>query len=340
MNHFLIFITAFNAVAPVVALILLGCFLRQKGILSPRFLKEGNWLVFHLCLPALMFINVYDIDGFSSINWSIVLYCAAMITLFFILGLFTAIAVTKEPRRRGVIWQCTFRSNFAIIGVSMASALGGSDAVAASAVICSFAIPLFNIFGVIALSTFSHPASGESSLSGILRKLSSNPMLIGISLGLICLGIRELQGFLFGDVVFSMRRHMTFLYTILTYLKTLTTPLALIVLGGQFEFTAVKALWKEILTGTFWRTILAPLLGIGCAIWLQHIGLIRCGPSEFPALIALFGSPVAVSSAIMAGSMGSDEQLATQLVVWTSIISVATIFLQVYLLLSTGYLSL
>jgi predicted permease len=53
----------------------------------------------------------------------------------------------------------------------------------------------------------------------------------------------------------------------------------------------------------------------------------------------MFGSPVAVSSAIMAGSMKNDEQLATQLVVWTSLLSIVTIFATVCLLMGMGLLA-
>ena len=83
-----------------------------------------------------------------------------------------------------------------------------------------------------------------------------------------------------------------------------------------------------------------PLLGIGGAILLsQYSGILSCGVNEYPALIAMFGSPVAVSSAVMAGAMGSDEQLATPLVVWTSLLSILTIFAQVCVLMSIGLLA-
>jgi len=112
------------------------------------------------------------------------------------------------------------------------------------------------------------------------------------------------------------------------------------VLGGQFEFSAVKGLRKEIIVGTVGRIVLAPLVGIGGAVLLSSFTpLLSCGVNEYPALIALFGSPVAVSSAVMAGAMGNDEQLATQLVVWTSICSIATIFLIVCLLMAAGLLA-
>ena len=50
--------TAVNAVFPIVLLILLGYALRRKGFLTEGFLKTGNKLVFRLCLPANLFINV------------------------------------------------------------------------------------------------------------------------------------------------------------------------------------------------------------------------------------------------------------------------------------------
>ena len=155
-----------------------------------------------------------------------------------------------------------------------------------------------------------------------------------------CVGIREAQRAIFGEVVFAFSKQTKFLYMTVNNLKAIATPFALLVLGGQFEFSAVKGLLKEIVTGTVWRIVLSPLLGIGLAIVLSaHTNLLHCGVNEYPALIALFGSPVAVSSAVMAGSMGADEQLATQLVVWTSIFSIFTIFAEVCILMSMGLLA-
>ena len=57
---------------------------------------------------------------------------------------------------------------------------------------------------------------------------------------------------------------------------------------------------------------------------------------DYPALIALFATPAAVSSAVMAGQMGNDEQLATQIVVWTSVVSIVTLFIIICLLIWTG----
>lgn len=336
-----IFVTAINAIVPIIALILLGYLLRRKGFLSKEFVKIGNRLVFKVCLPCMLFINVYDIENFASIRWDIVVYAVLATIVIFALGLVSAIVTTKIPERRGVILQCTFRSNYAIIGLSLAAALGGEEAVAISAVVSAFSIPTFNILAVIALSIFVGESGGKRRSVGIIvRNIAKNPLIIGVVLGLAALGIRALEARLFGSVVFSVERDMKFAYTALNNLKAIASPFALIVLGGQFEFSAVKGLRKEIIVGTAWRNVVAPVIGIGGAMLLSRFtNVCNFGVNEYPAMIALFGSPVAVSSAVMAGEMGNDEQLATQLVVWTSICSIVTLFLQVCVLMSAGLLA-
>lgn len=236
--------------------------------------------------------------------------------------------------------QCFYRSNFAIIGLPLASALGGSEAMAMAAVLSAFSIPIFNIFAVISLTIFlDNSKGGRIDFKGILLNIAKNPLIIGVVLGLACLGFRQLQTELFGEVLFSISRDTAFLYKVLNNLKSITSPFALIVLGGQFEFSAVKGMFKEIAIGTVSRLVLAPLLGIGLAVLLStYTDWISCGVNEYPGMIALFGSPVAVSSAVMAGAMKNDEQLATQLVVWTSIGSILTIFLTVCIMMPAGLL--
>ena len=335
-----ILMTAVNALFPLIITILLGYHLKGRGFLSQEFLKVGNKLVFNICLPAMLFVNVYDIASFADINWDIVLYAVAAFFLVVAVGYVITLLTTPVPERRGVIWQCTFRSNFGIIGLSLAAALGGDEAVAVAAIVSSFTVPLFNVVSVIALSVFTDGSKGKTSVKKIVLNILKNPLILGVAAGLATLAIREMQTALFGSVVFSIQRDTYFVYKVLSNLKTMCTPLALLVLGGQFEFSAVKGLLKEIVSGTVTRVVIAPLIGIGCAILLSaHTNLLACGVNEYPALIAMFGSPVAVSSAVMAGNMGSDEQLATQLVVWTSIFSIVTIFAQVCILMGMGLLA-
>ncbi len=335
-----ILITAVNAVLPIVLLIVLGYFLRSKGMINESFIKMGNALVFKICLPCMLFVSVYEITAMEAVQWDMAIYCVVAVVVLFVLGGVAAVTTTKDNRRRGVIWQCCFRSNFAIIGIPLAAALGAGEANAFSAIIATLAVPIFNIFAVIALSVFTEDASGHRpSVKRIALDIIRNPLIIGVALGLVCLGFRALQRRIFGEVVFSLSRDLKFVYSVIEKLKAMTTPLALVVLGGQFKFSVVKGMFREIAVATVFRIVVAPVLCIGAAVLIaKSTGLISCGPDTMPSMIALFGSPVAVSSAVMASQMGGDEQLAAQLVVWTCVGSIVTIFVQVCVLMAAGLL--
>lgn len=335
-----IFLTAVNAVFPIVLMILLGFWLRRKELIDEGFVKKGNALVFKLCLPCLFFVNIYDIDQLSDLPWDTVIFCTVSVVVLFLLGMVFSVVTTKIPDRRGVIWQCCFRSNFNIIGITFAAQLGGDEAAAVSAVIATLVVPIFNILAVIALSVFLRDEAGHKPrFSKILLDIVKNPLIIAAAAGIACLGIRALQQRLFGSVLFALNRELEFVYSVLKNLKSITTPLALLVLGGQFKFGVVKGLIKEIAAGSVFRLVIAPVLGIGIALLLdREFGLVTCDATTIPAMLALFGSPVAVSSAVMASQMGNDEQLSAQLVVWTSIGSILTLFVLVCLLMGTGLL--
>ena len=335
---FSVIAAAFNAIAPVVLLILLGYWLKSRGFLSREFLQKGNWLVFHVTLPTTLFINVYKLGSLGDINWQVLLYCLLMILVLFVLGFFCCMAASGRPERRGVIWQGTYRSNFAILGLAIAAALGGGEAESLAAVTSTTCSALFNVLAVISLSSFS-TAEGQHSVKGAVKKIVRNPLIIGGVLGFICLLIREVQRRLFGTVVFALNVQLKPFYTVLENLKSITTPFALLVLGGRFEYSAVKGLFREIAAATVFRLLIAPLLGLGTAIILSGAGLLNCGVNEYSALVALFGSPAAVVSAIMAAEMGGDEQLATQIVVWTSLFSIGTLFLIICTLMWMGCLA-
>ena len=354
-----IFLTSLNAVLPIVLLILLGYLLRRFNFLNANFISIGNKFVFRVCLPCMLFVNIYDSMDSFNIDWSVIIYAVIIICLIFALGLVTAILTTKENKRRGVILQCTFRSNFAIIGLVLVERLGGDTVIAG--IVSAFSIPIFNILAVIALSIFvgdeekmldetSLKANAEGAantpvahkskhgIKKIILNIVKNPLIIGVVTGLIFVAFRELErACCGGQTPFRFDNQFKFLYTAVSDLKIIASPLALVVLGGQFKFSAVKGMTKEIIVASVWRIVIAPLIGIGIAVLLStYTDWITFDTAVYPTLIALFGTPVAVSSAIMAGEMKNDEQLATQLVVWTSVCSVLTIFVTVFVLMCAG----
>ena len=238
----------------------------------------------------------------------------------------------KKRNQIGVITQCSFRSNYAIIGLPLAESLGGTSAVAFASILSAVVIPVFNILAVALLSHYAESAH-TTSVKNTLKKTLKNPLINGVLLAILTLVIRQFLTDDSGDVFFSIENNLPFLYTALKNISKIASPLALVVLGARFDFSKVKSLLFEISLGTFMRLVFAPLVGIGIAAFLSaKSGFLALTVTEYPALIALFSTPVAVSSAVMTCEIGGDEQLAGQLVVWTSLLSMVSMFIVIFIM--------
>ena len=331
-------IFSLNAVLPIILLVALGYLLNRIKILSDDFLNVGNKLVFKLFLPVMLFYNVYNIDSFSDINWWFVVYGSLVIVLIFGVSMLVVPLFVKRNDRRGVIVQAAFRSNNAIIGIPLATALFGLQGAAAASVLSAFSIPLFNALSVVALACFNRSADEKVSGKKILKDIATNPLILAVAAGLVVLGIRALFVYLgWGFRIKSFKigeSNVTFIYTLIQYVANVATPFALIVLGGKFKFSAVKALWKHVTVVTVLRLVIVPVL----ALVLAHYIVPNLGGGHIASYIALFGTPVAVSSAVMAKEMGGDDDLAGQLVVWTTIGSAFTLFAIIAVCKSCGLL--
>lgn len=320
-----IFIFAVNSVLPVILLVALGYILKKTNFFTAEFLRVANKTVFRVLLPVLLFVNLAELDSFSQLKWDAVLYALAAIAILFCIGLFLA-HITSDRCQKGVMLQGVVRSNFALVGVPLAQLMAGDKGVQSAALLSAFTIPVFNVLSVIALSVYIQgEGGGKGRMAKTLRGILRNPLIIGVLAGILCVLLKPLAGHLPSGVTAFMGK-FTFVGTVLEYLAKASTPVALLVLGGQFEKSSIKGLKKQIMLGVTGRLILAPLIGLGGAVLLQKMGFLYFDNGTYAALIALFATPAAVASAIMAEEMGNDGQLAGQLVVWTTLLSAGVIF--------------
>lgn len=330
---------SFNAVFPLCALIAFGYILKTIGFLNENFTKEGNKLAFKFLIPIMIFNNVYKVNSIADINWGVALFCMAVIFVVFGIGLAVTPLITPDNRRRGVVLQNFFRSNTTVIGIPLADALGGSAAVAVASVVGAFCIPLLNILGVVALTLYVGDNGKKPSMKSTLMKIAKNPLIDAIALALLCLVIRYFEIQFFGSAVFTLNGTLKFLYTPLTQLASIASPLALLLLGTQFDLGSVGDMKKEIILCSFCRLLLVPVIAIAAAIASSALfpGL-HFGPAEYPTIIGNFATPAAVTGVVMAAQMDNDEQLAAQVVVWTSLGSIVTLFLLVACMIALGLL--
>lgn len=317
------FLFALEAVAPLVLIVAIGYALKRLGIFLADTAKAVNKIVFRILIPSTVFLNIYNIKTISSIDPTYIVYTAIVTVVVFLVSLPLSGIVTHDPARRGVISQVTYRSNYALIGLPLVESLCGPGGIAEAALLSVVCVSLYNAFAVISLSVFGGK-NKKVSAKRIFADIIKNPLIISIVAALAVLGVRA--AFVSAGVSFRLS-DVTPVFTVLKYLSGAATPVALLCLGAQFEFSAIRGMKKELVFGVLARTVVVPLIGIGLAyLMFDFSGAI------FAAFIAAFATPVSVSSAPMAQEMGCDATLAGQLVLWTTVVSSVTMFLFIYVL--------
>jgi len=217
----------------------------------------------------------------------------------------------KENPRRGVLIQAMFRSNFALFGLPMAESLCGAERMGPTSLLIGVCVPLVNILAVITLETFR---GGKPSAKKMLIGIAKNPLIVSSVLGV---------GFNLLNIPLPSAVHKT-----VTDLGKVATPLSLVALGASFTFASAAKYRKHLVLGVGGKLVACPLIMVtlGALLGLRAEMLV-------PVLI-FFGAPTAVSSFPMAQQMDGDGELAASLVVFTSALSILTIFVWVFVLKS------
>ena len=326
MEHLLF---TLNVILPIILLILLGYALKRIKFIKEDFIEEANKIVFKILIPITLFSNLYMAD-LSNIDWIFVGFGASLIIVIFLIGLIITLFL-KEKKQKGVILQGLFSANYAIIGIPLVSSLAGVVGEVDASLMAVVCVPIFNILAVIALTVFDNEENNKVNVIDLLIKIIKNPLIQGVIAGIIvCLinmGIKAL-GF---NIYDFLNNQIGFIPKTISTLKACTTPLALVVLGAKFEFTAVKKLWKHLLVVVSLRLFILPFIFLSIAYFIGFKS-----PSNFAILIAILATPIAVSSVPMTQQMNQDAELAGQIVVWTSVISAFSLFLIIYLCSQIG----
>lgn len=328
---------AFNAIAPILLLVALGWFLKERKLLSASTIKQMNTVVFRFGISCMMFRNIYTLSSLVDIRVDAMVLVLVTIGLLTVIGWLEAQVFTDQRRRRGVMIQNSFRSNFAVIGTTLAFALGGETARAVSSSMQAPTIIYYNVMAVICLTIYSDRPDRAVDVKGVLKQIAVNPLILGQVAGLVCLALREvIPRSAQGELVFTLKGNLPFLYTAVDYLADMATPAILILIGAQVNFKAVGGMKKELIVGVIQRLMAAPAVGFGLAILARNLGLIAVTPALFSALVGIYGSPSVAVAGVMTEEIGGDAELARQYVIWTSAFSMVTLFFWIVVLHAAG----
>ena len=302
-----------NAVLPMCLVMALGYGTRRLGWIRREEISAINKIAFRIFLPCLLYYNVYCSDLSGSFDPLLMAYAVGGVLLTFGLSLGYTLLTEKLPERRGVMIQGMFRSNYVIMGIPVAAALLGADQLGTVSILIAVVVPLFNMLAVVVLEVFR---GQKPKPLHILGQIVKNPLVIASALGILTLaaGIRL--------------PHI--LERTIQNVSAIASPLQLFLLGAFFQFSGLKTYRRELVTVSAAKLIVSPGLFLGLGALLGFRGV------AFVSLIGIFASPTAVNSFTMAQQMGGDAELAGDIVVTTSAVSILTMFLWIFLFKSLG----
>lgn len=305
-------ILAFSVVFPLMVMMFVGYELHKFKITDTPSLNVMNKLVFRVFLPILLFLNIYSLEPEKVLNHNnanlLFLASLSIIGCTVITHLVFS-RLVKDKRKCSVMIQGIFRSNLVLFGIPIAVSIYGENGIGVVSLLAAFIVPLVNILAVIILESYR---GGKVNLSRLLLSILKNPLIIAALLAFLLLFLQ----IKIPDIILSP----------LVSMSKVATPLAFIVLGGTFQFSRLSINIKYLIVVVLGKLVLLPGIVFTIAVVLGF---------RNEALVALIGavaSPTAVSSFTMALEMDADGELAGQIVIITSILSILTIFLWVLLL--------
>ena len=177
-----------------------------------------NNLVFKSFLPILLFYNIYKTDLSMGFRPKLMIFAMLSIISIFLVLCIIIPKIEKDNRRKGVLMQAIFRSNFVLFGLPVTISLLGEQNVGVPSLIISVIVPTFNFLAVIALEMYP---DGKINYKNIIKGIIKNPLIIASLLGILML----ITGIKFPSVLDKT----------LFDLSRVATPLALVILGASLN---------------------------------------------------------------------------------------------------------
>ncbi|MBE5786224.1 MAG: AEC family transporter [Clostridiales bacterium] len=321
---------AARTVLPLLALMSCGFLCRRVGLLNETLVKGINQLIFKFLLPVNLFYSIIKTDPSTPISGSLFWQVPLGLVLVFLIAMAFVPRLERDPKKIGVMIQGFGRSNYAFFGIPLVQMLFPGQDTSLAALLVVVTVPVYNVMSVIALSVY---CGGEINVKKILLNILKNPLIISTVSGYIV-------WVLFPDFVYALTHSASDASQALTAgnvllqiinktmddISGISTPLALFTLGGAIQISSIRSHLRQICIAVSGKLIVSPLLFVSIAALLGYRGV------ALACVLIAFGAPTAVSSFPMAQQMGGDSELAAEQVAFSSICSILTTFLFIFIL--------
>lgn len=310
-------IFSLNATLPIFIMMMLGYFLRRIGLVTQKFADAANTFVFKICLPLVLFDDLYQMDIAAAWDGGFVAFCAAATLGSIALCWLVSRAFGKQPWR-GEFIQASYRSGAAFLGIAFLLSIYGEAGAAPLMVIG--AVPIYNVSAVVILELM-RPGKVDRGVSpelirSTIRGIVTNPIILGIVAGVAWSLLRIPMPQVLGTAVADV--------------GGIATPLGLIALGASFSFRRAFAVGTPSIVASAIKLVGLELVFLPMALAAGYTG------QKLVAVMMMLGLPSTVSGYVMARNMGYEGAVNSSVVMLTTLLSSVTITFWLWLLKSQG----
>lgn len=311
-------IYSLNATVPVFLVIVAGYIFKRAGWLNDGFIKASNKITFTVTLPLLLVQDMMHNNFLQEFELRYVLYCAVVTTICFIGVTIAAKVFLKDKSLVAEFVQASYRSSAAILGTAFVLNIYGNTGMVPLMIVG--AVPLYNIYAVAILTIESPDKSqvDENVMKKTLKGIVTNPIIIGIIIGVIFAALQVKFPPMIENTIGSLAK--------------ITTPLALLAIGGSFEIGKAIDRAKPAVIATVLKLVGWPVIFLPIAVAMGF------RDAKLMALVIMLGSPTTPSCYIMAKSMKSEGTLTSSVIVLTTLFSAFSITAIIFVLRTMGYL--
>ncbi|WP_445936963.1 AEC family transporter [Pseudomonas sp.] len=304
-----------SVTAPVFSMLFLGVALKRLGLIDAAFINTASALVFRGTLPTLLFLGIVKADLNTALQPALLLYFVLATLGCFLLAWGWAILRCPEADR-GIYTQGAFRGNNGIIGLALATSMYGDYGLSVGAVLGGVVILSYNTLSAIVLAIYSPQA--KTDVWSLSKSIATNPLIVGVLLAI---------PFAAWQIPLP-----TWLLTSGGYFAQMSLPLALICIGGTLTLESLRESSGMAISSSLMKVLWLPLLAtLGAWLWGFR-------DADLAILFLYFASPTAAASFVMAKAVGGNHQLAAAIIVLTTLATVVTTNLGLFVLQWAGWI--
>lgn len=285
-------LTIFLAIAPVIAIIMMGYSLRRGNILSIEFWNFNDRLVYWILMPALFFakISAADLSGDLG-DYAFLLYAGFFAAIF--CGWFLGRGI-QAPQASSLM-QGSARFN-TFIGLAIAEAVYGTKGLQLAVLGSALLVPVVNVT-VVSLMARQLGGGGKS----ILIELVKNPLILSICAGVLfnLTGLNE----------------VAVLHEIARILGNAALPIMLLCVGANLKLRGLSGSRKIIGFSMVGKFLINPIAVVFAALVLNTDPLFIQVALIFAAL------PTGVASYTLAREMQGDAPLMAAIITIQTLLS-------------------